>query len=92
MAALLDSAADAIGRTFKNAKDAVVGTVASTATAVQPAAAAVTPSTGIRPESAGKTTTGGRRHRKTRALRSKRRSTRKMTRRVRKTKKGGRKH
>jgi phage tail tape-measure protein len=92
MAGFLDSAASAIKGAFQKTKDAVVGTVAPAVPAVQPAAAAVTPTYGIKPEGAGYTSTGGRRHRKTKALRAKRRTTRKTTRRVRKSKKGGRKH
>ena len=75
----------------KKASDAVGNAIAPAVATVQPAAAAVTPTT--TPEKEGITSTGGRRHRKTKALRrSKRRSTRKTTRRVRKSKKGGRKY
>lgn len=70
----------ALGNAYKGVKDAFVGTlVTPVANMVQPAAAAVTPTTA--PETSGYTSTGGRRHRKTRALRSKRRSTRKTMRR-----------
>jgi len=69
-----------LGSAYKGVKDALVGTfVAPVANTIQPTAAAVTPTTA--PESSGYTSTGGRRHRKTRALRSKRRSTRKTMRR-----------
>jgi hypothetical protein len=75
----------------KKASQAVGDVIAPAVATAQPAAAAVTPTTPA--ENKGITSTGGRRHRKTKALRrSKRRSTRKTTRRVRKSKKGGRKH
>jgi hypothetical protein len=75
----------AIGSAFTSAKEAVAKTVAPLAPAKPPPTLP-----GAAPESPGKTLTGGRRHRKTRA--GKRRSTRKTTRRVRKGKKGGRKY
>jgi hypothetical protein len=75
----------------KQASKAVGDVIAPAVATAQPAAAAVTPTTPA--ENKGITSTGGRRHRKTKALRrSKRRSTRKTTRRVRKAKKGGRKY
>ena len=74
----------------KQASKAVGDVIAPAVATAQPAAAAVTPTTA--PENKGITSTGGRRHRKTKALRrSKRRSTRKTIRR-RKGKKGGRKY
>jgi hypothetical protein len=77
-----------VGKLFSSAKKAVADTVAPLAPTTPPPTLP-----GAAPEGAGRTLTGGRRHRKTKALRrSKRRSTRKTTRRVRKSKKGGRKY
>jgi hypothetical protein len=75
----------AIGTVFTKAKNVVADTVAPLAPAKPPPTLP-----GAAPEGAGRTLTGGRRHRKTRG--GKRRSTRKTTRRVRKSKKGGRKY
>jgi len=74
-----------LGSVFTKAKNAVADTVAPLAPTTPPPTLP-----GAAPEAPGKTLTGGRRHRKTRG--GKRRSTRKTTRRVRKSKKGGRKH
>jgi hypothetical protein len=83
MAGILDSAAAAIKGVFDRTKSAVVETV-------DPLAPTTPPPTlpGAAPEGAGRTLTGGRRHRKTRKGK---RSTRKTLRR-RKGKKGGRKY
>jgi hypothetical protein len=76
----------AVGNLFTKTKDAVAGTLAPLAPATPPPTLP-----GAAPEAPGKTLTGGRRYRrKTRG--GKRRSTRKTTRRVRKSKKGGRKY
>jgi hypothetical protein len=72
----------AIGSVFTKAKNAVADTVAPLAPKTPPPTLP-----GAAPEAPGKTLTGGRR-RKTRG--GKRRSTRKTTGRVRKSKKGGR--
>jgi hypothetical protein len=75
-----------VGKLFSSAKKAVADTVAPLAPTTPPPTLP-----GAAPEGAGRTLTGGRRHRrKTRG--GKRRSTRKTTRRVRKAKKGGRKY
>ena len=70
-----------VGKLFTKAKDAVVDTVSPLASEKP------TPTLpGAAPEGAGRTLTGGRRHRKTRKGK---RSTRKSTRRHRKSRKGG---
>jgi hypothetical protein len=74
----------AVGNLFTKTKNAVAGTLAPLAPTTPPPTLP-----GAAPEGAGRTLTGGRRHRKTRA--GKRRSTRKTMRR-RKGKKGGRKY
>jgi hypothetical protein len=83
MAGILDSAAAAIKGVFDRTKSAVVETVAPMAPTTPPPTLP-----GAAPEGAGRTLTGGRRHRKTRKGK---RSTRKTLRR-RKGKKGGRKY
>jgi len=72
-----------VGKLFTKAKDAVVDTVSPLAPTTPPPTLP-----GAAPEGAGRTLTGGRRHRKTRKGK---RSTRKTLRR-RKGKKGGRKY
>jgi hypothetical protein len=73
-----------VGKLFTDTKKAVAGTLAPLAPATPPPTLP-----GAASEGAGRTLTGGRRYRKTRA--GKRRSTRKTLRR-RKGKKGGRKY